>query len=140
MRVLLSVCLSVCGSRQVLLNLLQNAARFTRQGFVCVRCSAEHSPEGGPFFTTATGYSYGLHLQTTPTLVRHIEAAVWNVRPAPHDWFYLHIAWLTLPTYSTDFTLPTYSTDLLYRLTLPTYSTDVLYRRTLPTYSTDVLY
>ena len=25
---------------QVLLNLMQNAARFTKQGFVCVRCTA----------------------------------------------------------------------------------------------------
>jgi len=29
---------------QVLLNLLQNAARFTKLGFVCVRCTAEQAP------------------------------------------------------------------------------------------------
>ena len=33
---------------QVLLNLMQNAARFTKQGFVCVRCRAEQAP-GGKF-------------------------------------------------------------------------------------------
>ena len=32
---------------QVLLNLLQNAARFTTQGFVCVRCTVEPAPDGG---------------------------------------------------------------------------------------------
>ena len=32
---------------QVLLNLLQNAARFTTQGFVCVRCTVEPAPGGG---------------------------------------------------------------------------------------------
>ena len=32
---------------QVLLNLMQNAARFTKQGFVCVRCSVEQSSDGG---------------------------------------------------------------------------------------------
>ena len=32
---------------QVLLNLMQNAARFTNQGFVCLRCTAEHAPGGG---------------------------------------------------------------------------------------------
>ena len=31
---------------QVLLNLMQNAARFTKQGFVCVRCTAEQAPDG----------------------------------------------------------------------------------------------
>ena len=31
---------------QVLLNLMQNAARFTKQGFVCVRCSVEQAPGG----------------------------------------------------------------------------------------------
>ena len=31
---------------QVLLNLMQNAARFTKQGFVCVRCTAEQAPGG----------------------------------------------------------------------------------------------
>ena len=31
---------------QVLLNLLQNAARFTKLGFVCVRCTAEQAPDG----------------------------------------------------------------------------------------------
>ena len=31
---------------QVLLNLMQNAARFTRQGFVCVRCTAEQAADG----------------------------------------------------------------------------------------------
>ena len=32
---------------QVLLNLMQNAARFTKQGFVCVRYSVEQAPGGG---------------------------------------------------------------------------------------------
>ena len=32
---------------QVLLNLMQNAARFTKQGFVCVRCMAERADGGG---------------------------------------------------------------------------------------------
>ena len=32
---------------QVLLNLMQNAARFTTQGFVCVRCTVEQAPGGG---------------------------------------------------------------------------------------------
>ena len=32
---------------QVLLNLMQNAARFTTQGFVCVRCTVEPAPGGG---------------------------------------------------------------------------------------------
>ena len=32
---------------QVLLNLLQNAARFTTHGFVCVRCTVEPAPGGG---------------------------------------------------------------------------------------------
>ena len=32
---------------QVLLNLMQNAARFTTQGFVCVRCAVEQAPGGG---------------------------------------------------------------------------------------------
>jgi CheY-like chemotaxis protein len=32
---------------QVLLNLMQNAARFTTQGFVCVRCTMEQAPGGG---------------------------------------------------------------------------------------------
>jgi signal transduction histidine kinase/CheY-like chemotaxis protein len=32
---------------QVLLNLMQNAARFTTQGFVCVRCTLEPAPFGG---------------------------------------------------------------------------------------------
>ena len=31
---------------QVLLNLMQNAARFTKQGFVCVRCTAEQAADG----------------------------------------------------------------------------------------------
>ena len=31
---------------QVLLNLMQNAARFTKQGFVCVRCSVQQAPDG----------------------------------------------------------------------------------------------
>ena len=32
---------------QVLLNLMQNAARFTKQGFVCVRCTVQQAPGGG---------------------------------------------------------------------------------------------
>ena len=32
---------------QVLLNLMQNAARFTTQGFVCVRCTLAPAPGGG---------------------------------------------------------------------------------------------
>ena len=32
---------------QVLLNLMQNAARFTTQGFVCVSCTVEPAPGGG---------------------------------------------------------------------------------------------
>ena len=32
---------------QVLLNLMQNAARFTKQGFVCMRYSVEQAPGGG---------------------------------------------------------------------------------------------
>ena len=37
---------------QVLLNLMQNAARFTKQGFVCVRCTVQQ----------ATGGAFGWHL------------------------------------------------------------------------------
>ena len=32
---------------QVLLNLMQNAARFTKQGFVCVRCTVQQATGGG---------------------------------------------------------------------------------------------
>ena len=32
---------------QILLNLMQNAARFTTQGFVCVRCTVEQAAGGG---------------------------------------------------------------------------------------------